>query len=85
MGGPLTFLSWLRDAFDAALKVKGLCPENSLYYVALGAAFSSATSIDLETALANIANYGTKAAFLSIDPLFNGQEEYEAFRKRHEA
>lgn len=85
LGGPLTFLSGLRDAFDAALKVKGLCPENSLYYVALGAAFSSATSIDLETALANIANYGTKAAFLSIDPLFNGQEEYEAFRKRHEA
>lgn len=85
LGGPLTFLSGLRDAFDAALNVKGLCPENSLYYVALGAAFSSATSIDLETALANIANYGTKAAFLSIDPLFNGQEEYEAFRKRHEA
>ena len=59
LGGPLTFLSGLRDAFDTALKVKGLCPENSLYYVALGAAFSSATSIDLETALKNIANYGT--------------------------
>ena len=85
MGGPLTFLSGLRDAFDTALKVKGLCPENSLYYVALGAAFSSATSIDLETALKNIANYGTKAAFLSIEPLFNNEEEYEAFRKRHEA
>ena len=85
LGGPLTFLSGLRDAFDTALKVKGLCPENSLYYVALGAAFSSATSIDLETALKNIANYGTKAAFLSIEPLFNNEEEYEAFRKRHEA
>ena len=85
LGGPLTFLSGLRDAFDTALRVKGLCPENSLYYVALGAAFSSATSIDLETALKNIASYGTKAAFLSIDPLFNNEEEYEAFRKRHEA
>ena len=85
LGGPLTFLSGLRDAFDTALKVKGLCPENSLYYVALGAAFSSATSIDLETALKNIANYGTKAAFLSIEPLFNNEEEYEVFRKRHEA
>ena len=30
LGGPLTFLSGLRDAFDTALKVKGLCPENSL-------------------------------------------------------
>ena len=85
LGGPLTFLSGLREAFNTALNVEGLCPENSLYYVALGAAFSSATSIDLETALQNIASYGTKAAFLSIDPLFNNPEEYESFKARHEA
>lgn len=85
LGGPLTFLSGLRDAFDRALKIKGLCPENSLYYVALGAAFSSDTAIDLDTALQNIANYGTKASFLSIAPLFKNHGEYEAFQKRHEA
>ena len=38
LGGPLTFMSKLRDCFDAKLHVKGLCPENSLFYVAIGAA-----------------------------------------------
>ncbi|HBC26442.1 MAG TPA: 2-hydroxyglutaryl-CoA dehydratase, partial [Ruminococcaceae bacterium] len=31
LGGPLTFLPELRKSFDTALKVKGVCPENSLY------------------------------------------------------
>ena len=45
LGGPLTFLSRLRYFFDQELKLNGICPENSLYYVALGAALSpSATS-----------------------------------------
>ena len=34
LGGPLTFMSVLRDCFDKTLNTKGLCPENSLYYVA---------------------------------------------------
>ena len=85
LGGPLTFLPQLRQAFDTALHVKGICPENSLYFVALGAAFSSDTSVDIDTALKNVASYGTKAAFLSIDPLFNNQEEFDAFQKRHES
>ncbi len=39
LGGPLTFLSELRASFDRALKVTGICPENSLYFVAIGAAY----------------------------------------------
>ena len=39
LGGPLTFMSCLRDSFDDVLKIKGVCPENSLYFVAMGAAF----------------------------------------------
>jgi predicted CoA-substrate-specific enzyme activase len=39
LGGPLTFLSELKDAFDKVLKTDGICPDNSLYYVSLGAAF----------------------------------------------
>ncbi len=39
LGGPLTFSTVLRASFDEALGVTGLCPENSLLYVALGAAF----------------------------------------------
>ena len=38
LGGPLTFSSVLRKSFDEALNVTGTCPENSLLYVALGAA-----------------------------------------------
>ena len=30
LGGPLTFSSYLRQAFDDVLKTKGKCPENSL-------------------------------------------------------
>ena len=38
LGGPLTFMSELRACFDETLGLTGVCPENSLYYVALGAA-----------------------------------------------
>ncbi len=41
LGGPLTFLSQLRASFDETLDTKrGSVRENSLYYVALGAALS---------------------------------------------
>ena len=33
LGGPLTFMSELRNCFDRTLGTKGICPENSLYYV----------------------------------------------------
>ena len=83
LGGPLTFLSELRHAFDIALKTTGICPENSLYFVALGAAFSSVESIDIDAALKNIAGYDANAAFRFIPPLFENEAEYEAFRERH--
>lgn len=38
LGGPLTFLPQLKKSFDKTLGVTGTCPENSLYFVALGAA-----------------------------------------------
>ena len=83
LGGPLTFLSELRHAFDIALKTTGICPENSLYFVALGAAFSSVESIDIDAALENIAGYDANVAFRFIPPLFENEAEYEAFRERH--
>ena len=39
LGGPLTFNSVLRQTFDKTLGVTGLCPDHSLHFVALGAAF----------------------------------------------
>ncbi len=83
LGGPLTFLSELRASFDRALKITGICPENSLYFVAMGAAYCSAEEIDLDQALKSIRKYGSTGNFLSIPPLFQSREEYEGFRRRH--
>ena len=47
LGGPLTFSSVLRKSFDEALGVTGTCPENSLLYVALGAALYADKEFDL--------------------------------------
>ena len=47
LGGPLTFMSCLRDAFDSVLNIKGVCPENSLLYVAMGAAFCAEHEVTL--------------------------------------
>ena len=40
LGGPLTFLGALRRSFDEVLETKGVCPANSLFYVAMGAALA---------------------------------------------
>lgn len=47
LGGPLTFLPQLKKSFDKTLGVTGTCPENSLYFVALGAALYSDKELDL--------------------------------------
>jgi len=85
LGGPLTFLSRLRYSFDEALKTVGICPEDSLYYVAMGAAFNSETETDIETALKSIKAYGLTSNFLSIPPLFETQKDYDDFARRHAA
>lgn len=84
LGGPLTFLSRLRYFFDEALDTKGLCPENSLYYVALGAALSSsAEKITVEDAINRVSTYTAKKNYVSIAPLFRSEDEYKEFKERH--
>ncbi len=85
LGGPLTFSSVLRASFDEALQVKGLCPENSLYYVALGAAFYSDAAFDLAAVADALDRYAATATYASQPPLFASQEEYESFHRRHMA
>lgn len=51
--------------------------------MAIGAALSSGIETDLDTALESIKAYGTTANFLSIPPLFENQEEYDEFKRRH--
>ena len=83
LGGPLTFFSELRRAFDDTLKLKGVCPENSLYYVAIGAALGADTEIDLDKAIDTLSSLKAVGNYNSIDPLFSSKEEYEEFVQRH--
>ena len=85
LGGPLTFIPQLRAGFDKALGTKGICPENSLYYVSLGAALCAEKTIDFEAAEQKIEKYRGTGNFAFNKPLFNNNEELDAFRKRHEA
>ncbi len=84
LGGPLTFLSELRKSFDSTLGLQGVCPENSLYYVALGAALSAEEEIDLSGAVEAVAHYTGSGNFSANPPLFTSEEEYEEFVARHE-
>ncbi len=84
LGGPLTFLSELRKSFDTTLGLQGICPENSLYYVALGAALSAEEEIDLSGAVEAVAHYTGSGNFSANPPLFTSEEEYEEFVARHE-
>lgn len=83
LGGPLTFLSELRKSFDSTLGVTGLCPENSLYYVALGAAICADRVIDVNCALKNLSELSHIGQYNSIAPLFENEQQYNSFCKRH--
>ena len=83
LGGPLTFSSCLRQSFDATLGVTGVCPENSLLFVALGAAFYAEETWDLEKTAELLKQHGLSETYRSQPPLFENQAEYDAFRARH--
>ncbi|MBQ7122409.1 MAG: 2-hydroxyacyl-CoA dehydratase [Clostridia bacterium] len=86
LGGPLYFLSELRKAFDKGLGVEGKCPENGLYFVALGAAYSSeGKELDLAEVTQKIKNAKESGEYLGATPLFTSEEEYAEFTKRHES
>ncbi len=83
LGGPLTFSECLRNSFDKTLHVKGLCPENSLLYVALGAAYYADQEFNLSEVADRLKDYGKTATFASLPPLFKNREEYWEFHNRH--
>ena len=83
LGGPLTFSTVLRKSFDEALNVTGTCPENSLLYVALGAALYADKEFVLTEVAAALDKYAATATYASEPPLFANKEEYEAFHARH--
>ncbi len=84
LGGPLTFFSQLRASFDRILGLEGVCPDNSLYYAAAGAALSgTGGEFDLAEITDRIAHYSSSHRYQSSAALFHDEEEYEEFVKRH--
>ncbi len=85
LGGPLTFFSQLRVLFDKTLKVQGVFPENSLYFVAMGTAFAKEEKVfNLQTLIENMQNYRSSGAYNACAPLFANRSDYDAFAARHD-
>lgn len=85
LGGPLTFFDELRKSFDDVLKIKGICPENSLYYVSLGSALANSNkTVNIDQLINKISDCTLKGSYNTCKPLFNNNTEYESFIKRHE-
>ena len=84
LGGPLSFLPELRKSFDETLGLKGICPDNSLYYVALGSAFSpESDETDLGEIIGKIEAYKSDKGYISCPALFSSEKDYEEFALRH--
>ncbi|MBQ4617166.1 MAG: 2-hydroxyacyl-CoA dehydratase [Clostridia bacterium] len=92
LGGPLFFFRGLQDRFVKTLKLKNgqaVFPEDGDVFVALGAACYAgdhSRSIVFEDLLARIEDASEKSETTNtLPPLFESQEEYAAFSKRHAA
>ena len=91
LGGPLYFLSELRQRFIETLELSEsqvIFPENSQLYVALGAALSSKEErvvnfSELMNRLAHIQSIEVEES-TRLQPLFKTKEEYDAFKLRHQ-
>ena len=78
----MTFFSELRVAFDKTLGITGICPENSLYFVALGAAFAAdGNETTLAEIINRIAHYTAKEEYRACPPLFEGQGGLRSIHK----
>ncbi|MGM9550848.1 MAG: acyl-CoA dehydratase activase-related protein [Clostridia bacterium] len=83
LGGPLTFFPTLRSLFDKALGRCGICPENSLLYVALGAAICAEDKVNIDKVIKGIEEYSAGGEFNTLTPLFQNEKEYDEFLNRH--
>ena len=73
----------LRRSFDKTLGVTGTLPENSLLFVAMGAAFYADEESDLREVAKRLDDYSATATYVSLPPLFANKQEYEDFHARH--
>ena len=90
LGGPLTYLSELRNRFIETLKLKDdeiIIPKEAHLLVATGAALDSLdekpfSNQELEQKIQNL-KVSKDTTTSPIEPLFKDYQEYEEFRKRH--
>lgn len=89
LGGPLHFLSELKNAFIRTLKLtpeQVIAPEHSHLFAAVGAAMNAKADTDITIqSLYDKLSQGIKMDFEvnRMEPLFTDEADYEAFRKRH--
>ncbi len=91
LGGPLFFQKELRRRFVETLRLppeNALFPENAAYFVAMGAALHAAKlePRGFDELLASLEDSRNRVTHTdSLPPLFESEEEYEAFCERHGA
>ncbi|MBP3797652.1 MAG: 2-hydroxyacyl-CoA dehydratase [Ruminococcus sp.] len=89
LGGPLTYLSALRETFKKTLELaddKAILPEKSSCYIAYGAALHAhdlSEEMTIDEALCKIENAKTSDNIVVGRRLFEDQEEYAKFIDRH--
>ncbi|MDX8417688.1 MAG: acyl-CoA dehydratase activase [Absicoccus sp.] len=89
LGGPLYFLSGLRDRFQETLHLTDdqiNCPDTAIHYVALGTALcadKTYTREELEKILTDAVSAPMEMS--ESEPLFETEADYEAFKKRHQS
>lgn len=91
LGGPLFFLSELRERFIKTLKLSEesfICPDEAPYYVALGAALysrknESMSFNDLSIRADKLAASHMESEMNPLPPLFETLEDLQEFQKRH--
>ncbi|MDR1925047.1 MAG: acyl-CoA dehydratase activase-related protein [Planctomycetaceae bacterium] len=91
LGGPLHFLPELRKRFTETLELEGsgiIVPDNSHYYVALGAAILSENNPVISAAelcgrVNDVIDRNSYEETARLTPLFRTQNEFDAFTARH--
>lgn len=84
LGGPLTFIKSLRESFDESLNLQGVLPENSLYFVSLGAALMADKERTLQDLIQQLSVHKTEGHYQYFPALFKNERELQEFRARHE-
>ncbi len=91
LGGPLYFLSGLRQRFAETLRLSdedAIFPEQAQFYVAIGAALASKNEpvISMKSLVERLPSLNRSATHevLRLQPLFRDEEELGQFRQRHD-